>query len=145
MSTKRANAKLTVLTKEDKRLLLTQLKEMETQHGCKCKNCIMKEIPLLAYKIARKYKRNYPETWNRNKQAEQMWVKYFVDTYKDEISKFLSVCKNKMSTNRANESKPTISKNHSEDKRLLLTLFAKTVEMYQTNKADNVRLTILTE
>jgi len=46
MSTNRVNDnKFTVtLTKEDEQLLLTQLQEMETRHGCKCKNCVIKEL-----------------------------------------------------------------------------------------------------
>jgi len=52
----------TILTEEDERLLLTQLQKMETEHSCKCKKCIMKELPILAYKIACKYDKSYPET-----------------------------------------------------------------------------------
>jgi len=92
ISTNRAKGK-PILTKENEQLLLTQLQEMETQHGCKCKSCIMKEMPVLAYIIAHKYKRCYPETWNRDKQAGQTWVRFFVTRHKDEISKFSSDCK----------------------------------------------------
>jgi len=50
-------------------------------------------LPITAYKIARKYKRNYPESWDRGKQAGESWVYHFVVRYKDVISKFSSVCK----------------------------------------------------
>jgi len=106
---RRNNSKPRVLTKEDDRLILTQLQEMEIQHDCKCKNCMMKEVPILAYKIAHKYKRNYPGTWDRNKQAGQSWVYRFIARYKDEISKLSSVCTKGFTT---------LTK---EDERLLLT------------------------
>jgi len=106
---RRNNSKPRVLTKEDDRLLLTQLQEMEIQHDCKCKNCMMKELSILAYKIARKYKRNYPESRDRNKQAGESWVYRFVARYKNEISKFSSVCKKELTI---------LTK---EDERLLLT------------------------
>jgi len=44
----------------------------------------MKEIPILAYKIVRKYERRYLETWDRYKQAGRMWVYHFVARYEDE-------------------------------------------------------------
>jgi len=56
MSTSRANnSRPPILTKKDERLLLTQMQEMKTQHGCKCKNCIIKKVPMLAYEIAYEY------------------------------------------------------------------------------------------
>jgi len=92
MSNTENKTRPTIFTKKDEQLLLTQLQEMETRHGCKCKSCVMKQISILAYKIARKYKRNYPESWNRDKQAGKMWVRFFVTRNKDEISEFSSVC-----------------------------------------------------
>jgi len=86
---------------------------METQHDCEFKNCIMKKVPILAYIIAYNFKIRYPAAWNRNKEVGRMWVKYFVDTYKYKISKFPCVCMNEMSTNIANDSKLTISRNYS--------------------------------
>jgi len=68
----------TILTKEDERLLLTQLQEIETQHDFKYKNCIMEEVPILAFKIARIYKRSYPETWDKDKQAGKIRIYRFV-------------------------------------------------------------------
>jgi len=121
MSINRVKSKSIVLTKEDELLLLTQLEEVETQHGCKCQNCIMKEVPILAYTIAHDKKRLYPESWNKDRKAGQWWVKYFKERHKDEISKFSSVCKKEnyqISTNRAKGRSAVLTK---EDEQLLLT------------------------
>jgi len=77
-----------ILTKEDERLLVSQLQEIETQHDCKCKNCIIKELPILAYKIACEYERSYPESWARDKQAGWKCLKYSIVRHKDDIDKF---------------------------------------------------------
>jgi len=66
---------------------------METQHGCKCGNCIMKEAPFVAYTIAHDKKRLYPVSWNRNGKAGRYWLKNFKEKHKNKISKFSSICK----------------------------------------------------
>lgn len=86
-----------ILTFEEQQALLAHVK---MKIDCTCKNCIMKEVTVEAYKVVRKMKKYYPKSWDMDKQAGHDWLKGFEMRHRDEM---LPICEAELSQEITNQ------------------------------------------
>ncbi|XP_077261698.1 uncharacterized protein LOC143897176 [Temnothorax americanus] len=90
MSEQHYSSSKEMFTLGQEQAILTYIKLIKK--NCICKNCIMKEIAVEAYRIAREMEKYYPESWDTDKQAGRDWLKSFEERNRDEILKLSPIC-----------------------------------------------------
>lgn len=86
-----------IFSENNELYILFLLENMEKKLYCNCQNCLMEELPFLAYKLAHDINKCYPESWDKDKKAGADWTKRFIECYTNKISKVPSDCKIKLS------------------------------------------------
>ncbi|XP_011864219.1 PREDICTED: uncharacterized protein LOC105560067 isoform X2 [Vollenhovia emeryi] len=89
LSPKCRNVKVFTYSQEE--MLLASVKAKKKD--CRCRGCIMKEIPARAYKRAYKLNVYYPESWNTFRQAGSRWLKAFAKRHTRQILAISPFCK----------------------------------------------------
>lgn len=75
-----------IFTLLEEQLLLTLIEHTKSTFDCKCKQCLMQEIQFRAYKLARKYRKLYPDSWNKDQQADSKWRSEFEKRHRYRLS-----------------------------------------------------------
>lgn len=89
-----------ILTFEEEQALLAHI-QMRTD--CICKNCIMKEVTVEAYKVVHDMEKYYPKSWDLNKQVGHDWLEGFEMRHRDEMLKLLPTCEAELSQEMTNQ------------------------------------------
>lgn len=81
-----------VLTLIEEELLLKLIEHSKNPFDCICKMCLLGEMQVLVYSLALLHQRSYPNSWNKDQQADDQWLNGFQERHSEQISKLRLEC-----------------------------------------------------
>jgi len=82
-----------ILTVEEELSLLPDIEQNSNKEDCNCQECVLREVPFLAYKLALDKNILCPESWKKRNKAGLWWLKDFKAKHEVFISLYLPTCK----------------------------------------------------
>jgi len=82
-----------ILTVEEELSLLPDIEQNSNNENCNCQECVLREVPFLAYKLVSDKNIPCPESWEKHNKAGLWWLKDFKAKHEIFISFYSTICK----------------------------------------------------